>query len=62
MYLAYDKEYFKVTIESVKEVSYFGCNHEQADRRNFLYPKEALKSKDAVIIICEDTDVYSKAV
>ena len=62
MYLAYDEEYFRVTTEKVKEVSYLGCNHKRADRRIFLYAKEALKSKDAVVIICEDTDVFSKAI
>ena len=55
MYLAYDKECFRVITENVKEVSYLVCNHEEA------YTRNASQSKDAVVIICEDTDIFSIA-
>ena len=38
------------------------CNHEEADTRIFLHAKDASQSKDAVVIICEDTDVFSIAI
>ena len=31
MYLAYDEECFRVTTENVEEVSYLGCNHNEAE-------------------------------
>ena len=62
MYLAYDEECFRVRNENVEEVLYFRCNHEEIDTRIFLYAKDALQSKDAVVIICEDTDVFSIAI
>ena len=61
MNCAYDQECFRVITENVKEVSYLRCNHEEADTRSFLHAKDASQSKDAVVIICEDTDVFSIA-
>ena len=43
-------------------MSYLGCNHEEADTRIFLYAKDASQSKDAIVIICEDSDVSSVAI
>ena len=37
MYLDYDEECFRDTNENVKEVSYLGCNHKEADTRIFLH-------------------------
>ena len=41
---------------------YLRCNHEEADTRFFLHAKDASQSKDAVVIICENTDVFSIAI
>ena len=41
---------------------YLRCNHEEADTRIFLHAKDASQSKDAVVIICENTDVFSIAI
>ena len=62
MHLAYDEECFRVTTENVEEVSYLRCNHEEADTRIFLYAKDASQSKNAVVTICKDTNVFSIAI
>ena len=62
MYLAYDEKCFKVTTENVGEVPHLRCNHEEADTRIFLHAKDTSQSKDAVVIIYKDTDVFSIAV
>ena len=62
MYHAYDEECFRVTTETVKEVFYLRCNHEEADTQFFLHVKDASQSKDADVINCEDTDVFSIAI
>ena len=41
---------------------YLRCNHEEADTRIFLHAKDASQSKDAVVIICENTDAFSIAI
>ena len=62
MSLAYDEECFKVTTGNVKEVSYLRCSHEEADIQIFFRDKDASQSKDAIVEICEDTDVFSIAI
>ena len=62
MYLAYDEECFRDTTENVKEVTYLGRTHEEADMRTFLHAKDASRSKDTIVMICEDTDVFSIAI
>ena len=62
MNCAYDEECFRVTTENVKEVPYLRCNHEEADARSFLHARDASQSKDVVVIIFEDTDVFSIAI
>ena len=60
MYLAYDEECFRIsTTENVEEMSYLRCNHEEAETRIFLHAKDPSQSKDAVVIICEDADIFS---
>ena len=61
MYLAYDEQCFRVTTQNVEEVSYLRCNHEEADTRIFLHTKDASQSKDAIVVICEDTDTDIKS-
>ena len=41
---------------------YLRCNHEETDTLLFLHAKDASQSKDAVAIICENTDVFSIAI
>ena len=41
---------------------YFRFNHEEVDTRIFLYARDASQSKDAVVIIYEDTDLFSIAI
>ena len=62
MYLGYDKECFKLTKESVEIVKHLRRNHEEADTRVFLHAKDAASTKDAVIIVCQDTDVFILAI
>ena len=52
----------RVLTENVEEVLYLRCNHEEADTRIVLHAKDASQSKDAAVIICEDTDVFSIAI
>lgn len=62
MCLAQDEKCFRVTHGNVKELTYFGCNHEERDARIILHSKDASQSKDAVSMICEDTDIFSTAI
>ena len=62
MSLAYDEECLKVTTGNVEKVSYLRCSHEEADIQIFFPDKEASQSKDAIVVICEDTDVFSIAI
>ena len=62
MHLAYDEECFRVTTENVEEVLYFRFSHEEVETRVFLYARDASQSKDAVVIIYEDTDLFSIAI
>lgn len=62
MCLAQDQKCFRVTRGNVKELTYFGCNHEERDARIVLHSKDASQSKDSVSMICEDTDIFSIAI
>ena len=62
MYLGYDQECFKLTKESVEIVEHLRSNHEEAGTRVLLHAKEAASRKDAVIIVCEDTNVFILAI
>ena len=59
MHLGYNEECFRVTTEDVAEVLYLGCNHEEANTRILLHPKNVSKSKYTAFIICKDPDVFS---
>ena len=52
MHLGYNEECFRVTTEDVAEVLYLGCNHEEANTRILLHPKNVSKSKYTAFIIC----------
>ena len=62
MYLGYDQECFKLTIESVESVEHLRCNHEEADTRIFLHAKDAALIKETILIVCEDTGVCTLAI
>ena len=59
IYLSYHEVCFRITTENVEEVSYLTCSHKEADTKLFVHAKDVSQSKDAVAIICKDTDVFS---
>ena len=59
MYLGYDQECWKVTTAAATNEENLSCSHEEADTRVFLHAKSAAENrKEAVVIVCEDTDVF----
>ena len=62
MYLGYDQECFKLTIESAESVEHLRYNHEEADTQIFLHAKDAVSTKEAILIVCENTDVFTLAI
>ena len=59
MYLAFDEECWLLTQSAVVEVLSLRCNHKEAYTRLLLYAKSAAEEvSGAVVIVCEDTDVF----
>ena len=62
MFLAYDQICFKLTIDEVMNAEYLNCSHEEADTRILLHCKSAATENEAIVIVCEDTDVLILAI
>ena len=58
MYLVYDEICFMLSEQSVEIAENLNANHEEADTRLFLHAKNAALTKEAIVIVCEDTDVF----
>ena len=58
LFVAYDRECWKLTADGAVQVDSLACSHEEADTRMLFHAKKAAENrKDAVVIVCEDTDV-----
>ena len=62
MYVGYDQECFKCAEESVESVEHLRSNHEEADTRIFLHAKDAASTGEAIVVVSEDTEVFTLAV
>ena len=58
MYLGYDEICFMLSEQSVDIAENLNSNHEEADSRLFLHAKNVVSTKEAIVIVCEDTDVF----
>ena len=57
LFVAYDRECWKLTADGAVEVDSLACSHEEADTHVLFHAKAAENRKDAVVLVCEDTDV-----
>ena len=58
LFVAYGREWWKLTADGAVQVDSLACSYEEADTRMLFHAKKAAKNrKDAVVIVCEDTDV-----
>ena len=63
MFLAFEEECWMLNENTAVEVTALRCNHEEADTRLLLHAKSAAEDiSGAVVIVCEDTDVFVLAV
>lgn len=63
MFLAFEKKCFRITQNDVEEVTALRSTHEEADTRLLLYLKDVVDTgSEAVLLVCDDTDVFKKAV
>ena len=61
MFLAYEVICVKLTSSNVVEMEALYCTHEEADTRILLHAKNATEY-EAVVLVCEDTDVLLLAI
>ena len=61
MFLAYEDICVKLTSSNVVEMEALYCTHEEADTRILLHAENATEY-EAVVLVCEDTDVLLLAI